>query len=254
VRALVSLVGAGPGGDPDLWTLRAIHRLEAADLVICDKAVDLSDVRRYTRAPIVSAAASVQSGSDRNVVHHQMICTARAGKRVVRLFSSETFAVGCSEDALTLREAGIVFEIVPGISSAIALPELERIPVTHRGVASGFVVLSDPSPKSLPLILQRLQPRGVSLVILSEVSAGSAIAQALIELGWGNTTPAAVVCHAAEEHQRVWSGSLARLQVGEAAAVYGRGVIIVGEVVHVRDALVASAAGVPDIEVQYGRH
>jgi uroporphyrin-III C-methyltransferase/precorrin-2 dehydrogenase/sirohydrochlorin ferrochelatase len=253
LKVLVSLVGAGPG-DSDLWTLRAVHRLEKADLVLRDSTVKARDVRRYTRAAIIRVTGLAESGSvGRQGVQRRMIRAARAGKRVVRLFSCETFVFGCSEEALALRAAGIPFEVVPGISSAIAAPELAGIPLTHRGVASGFVVLSDPSPGSLPQVLRGTQPKRLSMVVQGDVSGGPEIAQVLIGFGWSSTTPAAVVCDASAADRRIWTGALADLLAFEAAAGE-RGVIVVGEVVRVRDVLMKSVARVPNFEVQYGRH
>src|SRR6266850_6665634 len=139
----VSLVGAGPG-DPELWTLRAVAYLQQADLVLYDALVDARALRQFTRAQCFCVGKRARRESVRQeTIHRLMIRAARAGKRVVRLKGGDPFVFGRgAEEAMALAMAGVAFEVVPGVSSAIAAPELAGIPVTHRGAASGFLVLS----------------------------------------------------------------------------------------------------------------
>ncbi len=128
----VSLVGAGPG-DPELLTLRALRRLRAADLVLNDALVPaaLVELAPQARRFFVGKRAGRHS-IEQDTIHRLMIRAARRGDRVVRLKCGDPFVFGRGgEEALALAEAGIPFEIVPGLSSALAAPALAGIPVTH---------------------------------------------------------------------------------------------------------------------------
>src|SRR5439155_1631028 len=149
----VSLVGAGPG-DPGLLTRKAIARLRAADLVLYDALVD-AHVLRYARraqkffvgkrasgggAPraVKESRAMAQEG-----IHALMIRAARKGRRVVRLKGGDPFVFGRGgEEALALQRAGIAYDVVPGVTSAVAAPAAPGIPVTHLGLSSAFLVVS----------------------------------------------------------------------------------------------------------------
>src|SRR3990167_8119019 len=130
--ARVSLVGAGPG-DPELWTLRAVRRLEEADLVLYDALVDVRALRAGTTAQCFCVGNRAGHRSVRqDTINRVMIRAAQAGKRVVRLKGGDPFVFGRgAEEALALAMAGIAFEVVPGVSSATAAPALAGIPVTH---------------------------------------------------------------------------------------------------------------------------
>ena len=146
----VCLVGAGPG-DPGLLTLRAAERLREAEVVVYDRLVnpallDLAppEALRIFAGKRVGAHCLPQGSINALLIHH-----AEAGRFVVRLKGGDPFVFGRGgEEALALAKAGIAVEIVPGVSSAIAVPAHAGIPVTHRGMASSFAVLTgheDPS-------------------------------------------------------------------------------------------------------------
>ena len=140
----VSLVGAGPG-DPELLTLKAVERLEEADLVLYDALLDPETLRNLRRTPGGSSSANAPAAPAirQDAINRLMIREARRGQRIVRLKCGDPFVFGRGgEEALALAAAGIPCEVVPGISSAIAAPLLAGIPVTHRGLASAFVVVS----------------------------------------------------------------------------------------------------------------
>ena len=139
----VSLVGAGPG-DPDLLTQKAVRRLAEADLVLFDALVSLAALDLAPQAQRFFVGKRARRKAIRQeTIHHLMIRAARRGKRVVRLKCGDSFVLGRgAEEALALRAAGVPFEVVPGVTSAIAAPALAGIPVTHRGLASGFAVVS----------------------------------------------------------------------------------------------------------------
>ena len=134
-RGFVSLVGAGPG-DPDLLTRKAADRLADADLVLYDALVDPATLALAPTAQRVFVGKRAGRPQVRQeFIHWLMIRAARAGKKVVRLKGGDPFVFGRGgEEGLALAAAGISFEVVPGVSSAIAAAALAGIPVTHRGV------------------------------------------------------------------------------------------------------------------------
>ena len=237
-RAQVALVGAGPG-DPDLWTQRGIAYLQHADLVLYDSLVDAGALRRYTNAQCFCVGKRAGRESVRQeTIHRLMIRAARQGKRVVRLKGGDPFVFGRgAEEALALAIAGIPFEVVPGVSSAIAAPELAGIPVTHRGSASGFLVLSGHATGAFENGLEAVQPNAVSLVVLMGVGTRNELAAKLIARGWSPKTPAAIVCGASTPDEWIWTGTVAELGASEPPAGVA-GVVVIGEVVSVRDALI----------------
>lgn len=238
----VSLVGAGPG-DPGLWTVRAVRRLEEADLVLYDALVDASALRRTTRAQCFCVGKRARRDSvPQETIHRLMIRAAARGKRVVRLKGGDPFVFGRGgEEALALAMAGIPFEVVPGVTTAVAAPELAGIPVTHRGLASGFLVIAGHTAAQVDAALEAIRPNGVSVVILMGVGIRGQLASQLIAHGWPAATPAAIVCDVSTPNEWTWTGRLDRM--GDAEAPAGAaGVLVVGEVVRIREALAGTAA------------
>src|SRR5919206_417969 len=191
----VSLVGAGPG-DPELLTLRAVARLREADLVLYDalagrEALRLAPGARWFYVGKRARRRSIAQES----IERLMIQAARRGERVVRLKCGDPFVLGRGgEEALALARAGVAYEVVPGVSSAIAAPALAGIPVTHRGSASGFLVLSGHAHDAFENALTAVQANAVSLVVLMGLGSRSELARLLVERGWQASTPAAIVC------------------------------------------------------------
>jgi len=250
-RATVALVGAGPG-HPDLWTRRAVANLEQADIVLYDALVDAQALRRFTNAQCFCVGKRARRESVRQeTIHRLMIRAARAGKRVVRLKGGDPFVFGRgAEEALALAMAGIPFEVVPGVSAAIAAPELAGIPVTHRGTASGFLVLSGHAIDTFERGLRAIQPNAVPLIVLMGVGSRAQLAETLIGRGWRAATPAAIICGASTPDEWVWTGSVSDL--GQVDVPDGiAGVVVIGDVVRIRESLAGTSA---TEEVKYGRH
>ena len=231
MTGFVSLVGAGPG-DPELLTLRALRRLRDADLVLNDALVqtDLLDLAPKAQRFYVGKRAGRHS-IDQEGIHSLLIRAAKRGQRVVRLKCGDPFVLGRGgEEALALEAAGVAYEIVPGISSALAAPALAGIPVTHRGLATGFAVISGHAEEAYAPILDGITPGSLTLVVLMGVRTRGAIAARLIARGWSPATPTAIVHGASHPGSITWIGDLASL--GEAAfATELPGVIVVGDVV-----------------------
>ena len=212
----VALVGAGPG-DPGLLTRRAAERLARADLVLYDALVHPEVLRLAPRAHCfhVGKRAGRPSVSQR-AIERLVVSAARRGRRVVRLKCGDPFVLGRGgEEALALAAAGVPFEVVPGVSSAIAAPALAGIPVTQRGLAAGFAVVSGHPPEAYGPMLDALGPSALTLVVLMGVGERAGIASRLRARGWAPSTPAAIVLGASHEGAHVWTGTLASL--GDAA-------------------------------------
>ncbi len=212
-RGFVSLVGAGPG-DPDLLTRKAAERLADADLVLYDALVDPATLALAPAAQRVFVGKRARRPQVRQeFIHWLMIRAARAGRRVVRLKGGDPFVFGRGgEEGLALAAAGIPFEVVPGVSSAIAAAALAGIPVTHRGLSSGFVVVSGHAEEAYRPILESLAPHSATVVVLMGLGRIERIAELLISRGWNAMTPAAVISGAATAASDVWTMSLRDLR------------------------------------------
>jgi uroporphyrin-III C-methyltransferase/precorrin-2 dehydrogenase/sirohydrochlorin ferrochelatase len=252
---IVSLVGAGPG-HPDLWTVAAVRRLAQADLVLYDALVDADALRRATKAQCFCVGKRARRDSvPQETIQKLMIRAAKQGKRVVRLKGGDPFVFGRGgEEALALAMAGIPFEVVPGVTTAVAAPELAGIPITHRGIASGFLVLAGHTDESVDDTLTAVRPNSVSVVMLMGIGARGSLASQLMAHGWGAETPAAIVCSASTPHEWTWTGRLDQMGAAEPPAG-AAGVLVVGEVVKVGEAL-ARVTARPEAtgEMRHGGH
>lgn len=231
-RGFVSLVGAGPG-DPDLLTVKARKRLEQADLVLFDGLVPRALLKLAPRAERVSVARRVgPKALTQEEVGDRIIAGARAGLRVVRLKSGDPFVFGRGgEEVLALIQAGVPFEVVPGVTTAFAAPALAGIPVTHRGVSTAVVVVSGHAPDGYAPVLTRLAPGSATIVVLMGLGERRAIGRCLVRAGWKTSTPAAVVLNASQPTEKVWRGTIGSLGVRDRIQHREEpGVIVVGEV------------------------
>ncbi len=240
----VSVIGAGPG-DPDLLTVKGARRLAEADLVLYDGLVPEATVVLATGAQHFSVAKRAgRPAVTQETIHRLMIRGARRGKRVVRLKNGDPFLLGRGgEEALALAAAGVPFEVIPGVSSAVAAPGLAGIPLTHRGVTAGFTVLSGHAPEAYEPILQGVAPGSITVVVLMGLRNRERIARTLLEAGWRADTPAAVVLKAATADMATWSGRLDAMADEQLELPGGTergqehaapGTIVVGEVVRLR--------------------
>jgi uroporphyrin-III C-methyltransferase len=237
VNGKVWLVGAGPG-DPDLLTVRATKALAGADVLLYDALVDPRALDLAPRAAkfFVGKRAGAPS-MQQETIHRLMIGAARSGKNVVRLKAGDPFVLGRGgEEALALTDAGVPYEIVAGISSALAAPLVAGIPVTHRGIASSFTVVSAVPHAQFVAVARSLPRSGTTLVVLMGLGQRSAIRNTLLAAGFPASTRAAIVLAATGSGESVWSGTLDALPFVEIEND-APGTIVIGEVVAVRDAL-----------------
>ena len=228
----VSLVGAGPG-DPELLTLKAARRLAEADLLLYDGLVPAAVTVLATRAQHFSVSKRAGRPSiDQETIHQVMIRGARRGKRVVRLKNGDPFLLGRGgEEALALRAAGVPFEVIPGVTAAVAAPALAGIPVTHRGLAAGCTVVSGHAPTAFEPILGAVAPGSMTVIVLMGLRNRERVAATLLDRGWRPHTPAAIVLAASTPRMRLWTGRLDELGAAPVEVTAGApGTIVVGDV------------------------
>lgn len=235
----VALVGGGPG-DPDLITVRGRRLLAEADVVIADRLGPRDLLDELPPHVEVIDAAKIPYGRfmAQEAINNALIEHAKAGKAVVRLKGGDPFVFGRGmEEAEALAAAGVPCTVVPGISSSISVPGAAGIPVTHRGVAHEFTVVSGhvapDDPSSLVDWAALAQLRG-TLVLLMAVEKIGRIAAALMEHGRAADTPVAVVQEGTTAAQRRVDATLATvaLRVSE-EGVRPPAVIVIGDVVAV---------------------
>jgi uroporphyrin-III C-methyltransferase len=225
----VSLVGAGPG-DPDLLTVKAVRLLATADVV-----VHAALVGDGVLALVPESAERIDVGKrpgrpiPQEMISALLIELGRQGKQVVRLKGGDPFVFGRGgEEAQALAEAGVPFEIVPGISSSVAAPAAAGIPVTHRGVSAAFTVVTGHRRAGEPDIDWRsLAAVGGTIVVLMGVAQRAEIAAELMTGGLDGSTPVAAIESATTDAQVVGRWTLAELA---AAEVRSPAVIVIGAV------------------------
>jgi len=231
---MVSLVGAGPG-DPELLTLGALRRLEEADVVVHDALVsqEILGLCGSATRRIDAGKRAGRRGASQEWINALLVSEARAGRRVVRLKGGDPFLFGRGgEEALALTRAGIAWEVVPGVSSALAVPASAGIPLTHRGVSSSVAIV----PGHLADGAEAMDWAGLSgvqtLVVLMAGSRVAAIAAALLDAGRPPGCPAAIVQRGTLPGQQTRLSTLGALaRSGDIGRVDTPALLVVGEVV-----------------------
>lgn len=220
----VSLVGAGPG-DPGLITARGLERVRACDVLVYDRLIADELVAEAPRDAL--RIAREQLGQDQ--INELLVDYGNAGLEVVRLKGGDPFVFGRGgEEALALADAGVPFEVVPGVSSLAAVPAAAGIPITHRGLASQVTLVSAHAPERLDY--EALARGSGTLVLFMGLAGLDLVAAGLIEAGLGAATPAAVIAHGTLAEQEVVAGSLH--EIAELAAeLDSPALVVVGEVV-----------------------
>jgi uroporphyrin-III C-methyltransferase/precorrin-2 dehydrogenase/sirohydrochlorin ferrochelatase len=234
----VALVGGGPG-DPELITVRGRRLIADADVVVVDRLAprDLLATLSDDVEIIDCGKAAHRQNLSQDEINAVLVERARAGKRVVRLKGGDPFVFGRGgEEWLACVAAGVPVTVVPGISSATAGPAAAGIPVTHRGVAADFTVVSghlDPGrPADEGIDWPGLAAYGGTLVLLMAMERLDLIAKELIEHGKAPDTPAAVVQNATLPGQRVVRAPLHGIAAAATREAIGApAVVVIGEVV-----------------------
>ncbi len=237
----VQIVGAGPG-DPDLLTLKAAKALSNADVVIHDRLVKTEILRLCPEGcRLIDAGKSAgRHTMTQDAINESLLHFARSGFRVVRLKGGDPFVFGRGgEEAQTLARAGVRYEIVPGVSSAVAAPAYAGIPVTHRDLASSFTVVTaheDPRKPETRVDYAHLAKSNGTLVFLMGARAIGRISAALMENGMSKDTPTAII-----ENGTMRGQSTHRATLGEAGSLAQReevsspAVFLVGPVAGIED-------------------
>lgn len=230
----VFIVGAGPG-DPDLITVRGLRALQQADVVLYDRLANpalLRQIPPHAKTIYVGKAPGRQPFSQAQI-EHMMVIEARRGQMVVRLKGGDPFVFGRGgEECQTLAENSIPFEIVPGLSSALAVPAYAGIPVTQRGMATSFTVVTGHTAgrDAYAIDWSRIPVTG-TLVILMGVRHLGRIAVDLVRHGRAPETPVAIIEQGSTPQQRTTTGTLADVEgIARAAGVTHPAIIVVGEV------------------------
>lgn len=233
-------MGAGPG-DPGLLTVKGLDCLRRADVVIYDRLIDESILHeaRPEAEKIYVGKASSHHTLEQETINHLLIQKAREGKVVVRLKGGDPFVLGRGgEEAEALAENHIPFEVVPGVSSAIAVPAYAGIPVTHRDVASSFTVVTGhkASDRGEPNIAwDKLATGTDTLVILMGIGNLAYVVDQLIKNNKPPSTPAAVITHGTTNRQRCVTGTLQDIVAKvKSEDLKPPSVVIVGDVVQLR--------------------
>ena len=236
----VALVGGGPGAD-DLITVRGRALLAAADVVVTDRLgprgllatlgadVEVVDVGK--------TAGNHPVGQDR--INELLVEHALAGRNVVRLKGGDPFVLGRGgEEALHCAAHGVPVEVVPGVTSAVSVPAAAGIPVTHRGITASFVIASAHEGSDVVTAAIKDAPADATLVLLMGVTRLADTAAGLIRTGRRADTPVALIESGWTDAQRTTVTTLANAAAdAEAAGVRAPAIVVVGDVVSVRDQL-----------------
>jgi uroporphyrin-III C-methyltransferase len=223
----VALVGAGPG-DPELITVRGLARLRECDVLVYDRLVadELVD-----EAP-ADALRIARDDFQQEDVNKLLVMHGRNGRRVVRLKGGDPFVFGRGgEEALALAEAGVPFELVPGVSSIAAVPESVGIPVTHRGVSSTVTAFAANDVEQLDAAALARVP-GTLVAFMAGAVVGR-LAERLIEHGLSAGTPAAVISAGTTEREQIVTAPLGAIAVA-ARELPTPALVVIGDVVAVR--------------------
>jgi uroporphyrin-III C-methyltransferase len=226
----VALVGAGPG-DPELITVRGLKRLRECEVLVYDRLVPEALV---DEAP-AGALRIARDAFGQEDVNRLLVMHGRNSRRVVRLKGGDPFVFGRGgEEALALADAGIPFELVPGVSSLSAVPESVGIPVTHRGVSSTVTAFAANDVESLDAAALARVP-GTLVAFMGGAVVGR-LAERLIEHGRPASTPAAVISSGTTEREQVVTAPLGAIAAA-ASNLPTPALVVIGDVVAVREAL-----------------
>lgn len=225
----VVLVGAGPG-DPDLLTVRALRELTAADVIVHDALVDdrvLALARPGTE--LIDVGKRPGRPVPQEMINTLLIELGGDHRRVVRLKGGDPFVFGRGgEELAALTAAGIDVDVVPGVSSVLAAPALAGVPLTHRGVAHSFTVVTGHRVGDAPEPdWARLAARDTTLVVVMGVARRGEIAAALLAAGMSPATPVAAVMSASTRDDAVVRGRLDELATADVRAP---AVLVIGAV------------------------
>lgn len=239
----VYLIGSGPG-DPGLITVKGLELVRKANVIVYDRLVHpaiVSEARPDAELIYVGKASSAHT-MKQDDINTLLVEKAREDRMVVRLKGGDPFVFGRGgEEAETLRDAGIPFEIVPGITSAIAVPAYAGIPVTHRGLSTSMAVITgheDPAKTESSIKWDKISTGIDTLIFLMGVENLPHIVRRLIENGRGVDTPIALIRWGTRSEQETLTGTLADIvEKAQIAGFKAPAITVVGSVVNLREKL-----------------
>lgn len=235
----VYIIGAGPG-KADLLTLRALKRIREADVILYDELIgeEIKElIKRESRAELIDVGKRAgRHKKKQDEINKLLVEYGKTGKKVVRLKGGDPFVFGRGgEEIEVLAEHGIEFEVVPGITSAIAGPAYAGIPVTHRRYDPALVFITGRQERER-LNWKALAELNATIVILMGVSTLKENVERLLRHGKSPDTPVAIIESATTPGQRVVRGRLGEIvEIAEKAGVKAPAVIVIGNVVEVEE-------------------
>lgn len=252
---VVSLVGAGPG-DPELITVRGAEILRAADVIVYDRLVSprLLDLAPPHAERVYAGKEPGRSALPQDEINRLLVDRARDGRSVVRLKGGDPFVFGRGgEEALACGRAGVPLEVVPGVTSAIAAPASAGIPLTHRGLASSFAVVTATAAHGDTADLRRVATAVDTLVVVMSAGRLDETCAELIVGGRPPDEPAAIVQWATTPDQRTVVATLVTLpDLAHAAAIGPPATVVVGPVVALVGDVTGWTAAAPAATVMFG--
>ena len=232
----VILVGGGPG-DPELLTLKGFQALADADVVVVDRLAPLAVLDGLREGVEIIDVSKIPRGrfTPQEEINDLLVSRAREGRVVVRLKGGDPFVFGRGmEEVIACTQGGVSVEVIPGVSSAIAAPELAGIPLTHRGISQGFTVVSGhvaPEDPRSTLDWDALARGGTTLVVLMGVENLASIVDALVDAGVDMDTPLACVMDGGLPSQKAVLTSLSKVAgSGPPPELHSPAVIVIGAV------------------------
>lgn len=238
-KGIVYLVGAGPG-DPSLLTLKGLWCLEQADVVVFDRLACeyMLTFSRPDAELIYVGKATNQHTLKQEEINSLLVAKAREGKVVCRLKGGDPFVFGRGgEEAASLVDNGLPFEIVPGVTSAVAVPAYAGIPVTHRDYASALSVITGHRRSDSGPVPLKEDANGTAIYLMGYKNLDSIIS-GLLDEGWKRETPAAIIRWGTRAEQQTVVGTLANIQDISRSAGFGPpAILVVGNVVTLREKL-----------------
>jgi uroporphyrin-III C-methyltransferase len=240
MTGFVSLVGSGPG-DPELLTIKARRCIDAADVVLHDKLPGqeiIETIPEEKREDVGKRAGGERTSQA--YTNERLVELAREGKQVVRLKGGDPFVFGRGgEEMAHLAAHGIDFEVIPGITSALAAPALAGIPTTHREHASTVSLVTgheDPTKEESAVDWDALAATGGTIVVLMGVGKLPDYTATLRGAGMGGDVPVALVEHASRPDQRVVTGTLDTIvEIADGEGIEPPAVTVIGQVVGERE-------------------
>jgi len=233
MSAQVTLIGAGPG-DAGLLTLRGLQALQRADVIVADRLGARAVLAQLAEEGVSLTAEVIDVGKlpghhavPQDEINELLVTLARSGKRVARLKGGDPFVLGRGrEEQLYCAQAGVTTAVVPGVTSAVSVPAVAGIPLTHRGIAASFSIVS--AHEQIDAV-----PGGSDHTVVLLMGVGTLANSAnTLKQGRGGDCPVAIVEDGYGERERVTVGTLSTIaHVAAARQVRSPAVIVVGDVV-----------------------